>query len=406
MAKGIKKELPIGLIMIALSFLLIIFAIILLIIKPPKKEEEKENKQNDNDNNVNVIIKEPETLNEFPDGEIKLDNEELLSYFELYKIESDFENNNMRKLNTDATITEKELNSAKMYIALRKIKDEELEKINCSELTTDKYIVNEDHEIIYTCTDETVMIKKEIIDKYYELYFGDAENIEYEAFNKNEAEIYVFDEKQNSYVKYNTNIKVEENNTQHIQSLSKAKKAKKYIILTINSKVNETDTENESVISLQLKWDEKYNRYLFDLRKESTKIEEAKVSFDFSKMENELNNLANNTNPKRVACFDNGITEDGLPNIEETDTELSQESIRTIINKLKDAKLFEETTISFIGCPPNEISYIIGEGIYNNDFNIFYGEEGNVLLIGYDNQEYAFKYDSPDEISNFIESLE
>ncbi len=134
------------------------------------------------------------------------------------------------------------------------------------------------------------------------------------------------------------------------------------------------------------------------------KKEDITVTLDFNKMEQDLILLANNNVPKIAICQDDGNEETG-PHAEYSFNEISNESIKTIVNKLKEAIYYEETTYEFLSCPNNNISYIIGESEYDNSFNIKYADDDKILLVGYDGKEYAFTFNSANAIERFIESL-
>lgn len=132
------------------------------------------------------------------------------------------------------------------------------------------------------------------------------------------------------------------------------------------------------------------------------KNEPAKNDFDFASMEVKLKELLNTNKEQIVLCNSMGNTPSAVYN---TLANAKKDSISLIINKLKEASSYEEATFSFMGCSKNNISYVIGNGIYDGEFSLYYGDGEKVLLIGYDNKGYAFRYDNTNDINGFIESL-
>jgi len=101
------------------------------------------------------------------------------------------------------------------------------------------------------------------------------------------------------------------------------------------------------------------------------------------------------------------------PETEQKNTEVSNNTIDTIISKLKTAKYIDkDITYSWFGCPPKSITYYIS--VNSNDqsqvysqsvFSLNYANGDDILLVGYNQKGYAFHFNSNEEINNFIESL-
>ena len=111
-------------------------------------------------------------------------------------------------------------------------------------------------------------------------------------------------------------------------------------------------------------------------------------------------------------CESETIEEGSLPKTTYNITEVSNDTINTIIEKLKTAKSIDKNiTFSWNSCPPKSITYYIStnstniEEIRNNNtFSLNYANSDDILLVGYNQKGYAFHFNS-DEIINFIESL-
>ena len=131
--------------------------------------------------------------------------------------------------------------------------------------------------------------------------------------------------------------------------------------------------------------------------KEDNPVEE-KSNFDFSTMESDLNDLIDlNEKEQIILCEEVGNNSSKYA---------KKDSVSLIIDKLKKASSFEETTYELNGCPRNNILYIIGSSIDTSKFSLNYADDENTLLIGYNEKMYAFKFDDKKEIVGFIESLE
>lgn len=131
------------------------------------------------------------------------------------------------------------------------------------------------------------------------------------------------------------------------------------------------------------------------------------LDFDFDGMENDLlEKMENEPNTEAYITSCEDPTGD-LSQANTTYQKVSNESIHTIINKLKTAQSYEEATASFF-CPKYaySITQNIGEESENNYFSLNYANDELVLLIGYGDKGYAFTFSSADEIADFIENLQ
>jgi uncharacterized protein YxeA len=147
----------------------------------------------------------------------------------------------------------------------------------------------------------------------------------------------------------------------------------------------------------------------------TTNDNSANLDFDFNELANRLHSFVQKDNITTFLCKCNEKTiyENEPPEIECINTIVSNDTIDTIINKLKTAKSVDNmVTYSWLGCPPNSITYyvsVISEDINEvhskNIFSLNYADAKDLLLVGYNNDGHAFKFNSNEEISNFIESL-
>jgi len=141
----------------------------------------------------------------------------------------------------------------------------------------------------------------------------------------------------------------------------------------------------------------------------------ANLDFDFNELSNTLHSSIQKDKITTFIskCVKKATTANGLPETEQNNTEVSNNTIDTIINKLKTAKSIDkEITYSWIDCPPKSITYYVS--VNSNDqsqvhsqsvFSLNYANGNDILLVGYNNKGYAFHFNSSEEISGFIESL-
>lgn len=152
-----------------------------------------------------------------------------------------------------------------------------------------------------------------------------------------------------------------------------------------------------------------------DKEEEEDKNNNTKVDFDFDELENALYSSIQKEEivPFISKCESKVSNTDEPPKIELYNTEVSSNTINTIINKLKtDTYIEQEITYSWFGCPPKAITYYISvnstnkEAIYNQTvFSLNYANANNILLVQYKKKGYAFHFNSDEEINNFIETL-
>lgn len=150
-------------------------------------------------------------------------------------------------------------------------------------------------------------------------------------------------------------------------------------------------------------------------KEEGNKNNNTKVDFDFDELENTLYSSIQKEEivPFISKCESKASNTDEPPKTELYNTEVSSNTINTIINKLKIATSIEqEITYSWFGCPPKTITYYISvnstnkEAIYNQTvFSLNYANANNILLVQYNKKGYAFHFNSDEEINNFIETL-
>lgn len=150
-------------------------------------------------------------------------------------------------------------------------------------------------------------------------------------------------------------------------------------------------------------------------KEERDKNNNTKVDFDFDELENTLYSSIQKEEivPFISKCESKASNTDEPPKTELYNTEVSSNTINTIINKLKTATSIEqEITYSWFGCPPKAITYYISvnstnkEAIYNQTvFALNYANANNILLVQYNKKGYAFHFNSDEEINNFIETL-
>lgn len=138
--------------------------------------------------------------------------------------------------------------------------------------------------------------------------------------------------------------------------------------------------------------------------------------FDFNELSNTLYSSVQSGNLTTFVskCETKPTNQGGPPETEQINTEVSNNTIDIIISKLKTAKTIDKNvTYSWFGCPPKLITYYISVNsddqsqVYSQKvFSLNYANDDGILLVGYNNNGYAFHFNSNEEISNFIESLE
>lgn len=139
------------------------------------------------------------------------------------------------------------------------------------------------------------------------------------------------------------------------------------------------------------------------------------VNFDFNELSSTLHSSIQKDNITTfiTKCENKTVNQGEPPETEESNIEVSSNTIDTIINKLKTAKSIDkEITYSWFGCPPKSITYYISvnstdisEVHSQSVFSLNYAIGEDILLVGYNNKGYAFHFNSSEEISGFIESL-
>lgn len=139
------------------------------------------------------------------------------------------------------------------------------------------------------------------------------------------------------------------------------------------------------------------------------------VNFDFNELSSTLHSSVQKDNITTfiTKCENKTVNQGEPPETEESNIEVSSNTIDTIINKLKTAKSIDkEITYSWFSCPPKSITYYVS--VNSNDqsqvhsqrvFSLNYANGDDILLVGYNNKGYAFHFNSSEEISGFIESL-
>lgn len=113
------------------------------------------------------------------------------------------------------------------------------------------------------------------------------------------------------------------------------------------------------------------------------------------------------------SCHSKSVSSGQPPESEYKNTEVSINTIDIVIEKLKTATVVDKNiTFSWFGCPPKSVTYYVS--VNSNDqsevrkqkiFSLNYADGKDMLLVGYNNEGYAFHFNSSDEISNFIENL-
>ena len=140
----------------------------------------------------------------------------------------------------------------------------------------------------------------------------------------------------------------------------------------------------------------------------------ANLDFDFDELLSTLNYSTQQGGKTTFIskCQEKNTGEGELPETEYNSINVSGDTIESVVSKLKSASSVEKTTYSWFGCPPKSIEYVVG--VASNDsetiqqqkvFSMNYADSGKILLVGYNNEGYAFTFDSSDGVDGFIESL-
>ena len=139
------------------------------------------------------------------------------------------------------------------------------------------------------------------------------------------------------------------------------------------------------------------------------------LDFDFNELLNTLKNSVQSENITTFIseCKEKTISEGEPPETEIKNIEVSNNTIDTIIKKLKLAKSIDkDITYSWPYCPPKLVTYYVS--VNSSDaqlvhkqkvFSLNYAQGNDMLLVGYNNKGYAFHFSSNEEINGFIESL-
>ena len=156
------------------------------------------------------------------------------------------------------------------------------------------------------------------------------------------------------------------------------------------------------------------NNELTNNKKDKIDSSESNLNFDFDGVTAKVNNLVqtNNYSSMVIKCSNVSSNPNLPPETKNEVVGVSNETFNTVIAKLKEASSVETTTASWFGCPPNNITYHVS--VYNTDFgqvktnevfSLSYANSDTVLLVSYENDGYAFRYENESSINNFIESL-
>jgi len=140
------------------------------------------------------------------------------------------------------------------------------------------------------------------------------------------------------------------------------------------------------------------------------------VNFDFNELSSTLHSSVQKDNITTFLskCEIKNSNTNEPPETEYTNIEVSNNTIDTIINKLKTAKSIDKNvTYSWFGCPPKSITYYISVNSNNQSqvqnqmiFSLNYANGDDILLVGYNQNGYAFHFNNNEEINNIIESLQ
>lgn len=148
---------------------------------------------------------------------------------------------------------------------------------------------------------------------------------------------------------------------------------------------------------------------------DNTNDNSVNFDFDFNELSSTLHSSVQKDNITTfiTKCENKTVNQGEPPETEESNIEVSSNTIDTIINKLKTAKSIDkEITYSWFGCPPKSITYYISVNSTDESevhsqrvFSLNYANGEDILLVDYNNKGYAFHFNSSEEISGFIESL-
>ena len=193
----------------------------------------------------------------------------------------------------------------------------------------------------------------------------------------------------------------------------------------INNKRDNKQIENNSNNNNQIekntnKNEEKDNNSFEEVENDSkindnnTNNNSASVDFDLEELSSTLHSSVQNDGITTFVskCVEIKTNENYPPSTEINNNPVSNTTIDTIINKLKTAKNIKKTTFSWFGCPPKSITYYVSVNSSNKSevhsqrvFSLNYADGNDILLVGYNNEGYAFHFNSSEEINGFIESL-
>lgn len=138
----------------------------------------------------------------------------------------------------------------------------------------------------------------------------------------------------------------------------------------------------------------------------------ANLDFDFAALEADLNSaLETGYMPLISHCEVVSEVPGYLPEIATALTEVSTDTVSTVITKLKSADSLEQgITFSWSSCPPRSVAYYVSTNDpvsvnTNSVFSLFYADAADTLLLGYRAAGYAFHFSSPSDLTSFLESL-
>ena len=161
-----------------------------------------------------------------------------------------------------------------------------------------------------------------------------------------------------------------------------------------------------------------YNKFLKSNQNETNNKDNkldnsANLDFDFNELSQTLHSAIKKDNIKTFIsfCHEKEKNPNKYPETEHQIIELSHNTINTVIEKLKTANSVEKgITYTWLGCEPFFITYYVSVNDINKFhsqkvFSLSYADDTDILLVNYNNQGYAFKFDYTNIISGFIESL-
>ena len=173
--------------------------------------------------------------------------------------------------------------------------------------------------------------------------------------------------------------------------------------------LNNDNTNKQTKISKTIKEDN-------TKKKKETENNSINDEFDFEELSNTLHSSIQNESITTFLskCEIKNPNTNEPPETEYTNIEVSNNTIDTIINKLKTAKSIDKNvTYSWFGCPPKSITYYISVNSNNQSqvqnqmiFSLNYANGDDILLVGYNQNGYAFHFNNNEEINNIIESLQ